>query len=239
MAKYFGIAVKTGKMGSSVFSVRNGVTIERQYQPIVNNPQTEAQVKARAKLKLISQLSEIMAPVIAIPRMGLASSRNLFVRRNYPILGYSGSTATIPLESVQLTDSVLSLPGIVATPSGGGGGTIAVRMASVVSEEIDRVVYIYLLRQANGGVRLHNTIVVSSAGESGNFSGTIPSGVLAEGGVVLAYGIVTKTETARVKFENLRVPTAAQIAQLVANRVLTEKDIDTTETVGTIVTAGA
>lgn len=229
--------VKTGRLGGSVFAVRNGVTIERQYQPNVSNPKSEAQVQARAKLKLISQLSEVVAPVIAIPREGIISSRNLFVRRNYGLLGYADSTATCQLEKLQLTGSVLAIPALTVTPAGGAGGSITVSVAGNVSNEVTRMVYAYLVRNTDGLLRLRETVVVSTPGTNGTFQGTINAGVTAEGGVILAYGVKTLTETARVKFADMNVATAEQIAQLVATRVLTDKDVSMTETVGAIVSA--
>ena len=41
----------SGKLGSSVFSTVAGETVVRQYQPTVANPNTEAQVNQRARMK--------------------------------------------------------------------------------------------------------------------------------------------------------------------------------------------
>lgn len=236
MAKFYGTMVKTGRLGGSVFAIRNGVTIERQYQPNVSNPKSEAQTEARAKLKLISQLSEVVAPVIAIPREGLVSSRNLFVRRNYNLLGYENSTATCELEKIQLTGSVLALPALVVTPAGGAGGTISVSVGGNVSNEVTKMIYAYLVRNTDGLLRLRSAITVSVAGSTGNFPGTFDAGATSEGGVILAYGVKALTETARVKFSDINVDSAEQIAKLVATRVLTDRDVSMTETVGAIVT---
>lgn len=237
MAKFYGNIVKTGRLGGSVFAIRNGVTIERQYQPKVNNPKSGAQIESRAKLKLLAQISEVVSPIIAIPSEGLASSRNLFVKRNYNMVGYENSEATIMLEKLQLTNSVIALPNVVATASGGAGGTISVNIGGNVSNEVTTMIYAYLLRNSDGLLRLRSTIKVSTPGTSGTFQGSIDAGASADGGVVLAYGIKTLTETARVKFGDLTVDTPEQIAKLLATRVLTEKDVSVTETVGTLVTA--
>ena len=52
MAKFYGGYVKSGKLGSSVFTITKGITIERQYQPRVFNPRTIGQVGQRAKFRL-------------------------------------------------------------------------------------------------------------------------------------------------------------------------------------------
>ena len=44
----------TGKLGASVFAISGGEQIVRQYNPVVSNPNTDAQVAQRAKLKLMS-----------------------------------------------------------------------------------------------------------------------------------------------------------------------------------------
>ena len=114
MAKIYGLfGSMTGKVADVVMSVRNGEQIARKYQPIVTNPNTPAQVEARAKLKLMSQLSAVMASVIAIPRKGNVSSRNGFVKKNYQSLTYASQQADIALANVQLTDSVVAMPSIV------------------------------------------------------------------------------------------------------------------------------
>lgn len=49
------IGTGSGKLGSSVFAVRAGQQIVRQYQPIVLNPKTEGQVLQRARFKAAVQ----------------------------------------------------------------------------------------------------------------------------------------------------------------------------------------
>ena len=78
----------SGKLGTSVFTTVKGTQIVRQYQPTVNNPSTNLQVSQRSRFKLVSQIAASMADVIAIPRNGIISSRNLFVKKNMPaVLG--------------------------------------------------------------------------------------------------------------------------------------------------------
>ena len=79
MAKYINNKIKSGRVAGSVFAVRYGEVIERAYNPYVSNPKSEAQVEARAKLKLLSQLAAVVAPVLAMPREGAKTSRNKFV----------------------------------------------------------------------------------------------------------------------------------------------------------------
>lgn len=103
-------------MGSAVFRVRNGAQVVTQYNPIVKNPDTAGQQKARAKFKLLSQLGAIMesgfGTMAVTKRAGKSAptQRNAFMQLNYPLVAVDMSAdvperATIPMASVQLTKS--------------------------------------------------------------------------------------------------------------------------------------
>lgn len=95
----------SGKTGNAVFATSAGKQIVRTYQPQVTNPNTDAQVAQRAKFKLLSQLAAAMDPVIVIPKSGLVSARNRFVKKNIPLATYANDKASIVLTAIQLTDS--------------------------------------------------------------------------------------------------------------------------------------
>ena len=215
----------TGKLADTVMSVRNGEQIARKYQPVVYNPSTPAQVAVRAKLKLMSQLSAVMAPVIAIPRVGAVSSRNRFTAVNYNKTTYTNDTADITLVDVQLTKSVVALPAIVATRS---GSAINIELASEAN--VDRVVYAVFAKQADNTLRYVTSSVISTPGQDSKFPydpvvGTEPM-------VVYAYGVRDNTEAARVTFGNMQAVTAETVAKVVTSRTLLESDITLTETQG-------
>lgn len=230
MAKYINNKVKSGRLAGSVFAVRFGEVIERAYNPYVNDPKSAAQTEARAKFKLLSQLAAAVGGVVAMAREGAVSARNIFTKMNYPAVTYANGTASIALESVKLTRSEVYLPQPTGTQSG------AVVTASIpvgIEANVDRIVYVALVRGDDGRVRVHSSQVVSKENSS-VFQVTIdglPSGSAAISSVViLAYGVRDNSETARVAFENMVWPSASKIAELVANRVLTEKDVTLTET---------
>lgn len=216
-----------------MFSIRFGETIERAWNPIVANPSTDAQVEARAKLKLISQLAAVLGADIAIPRQGAQSSRNLFVRKNYPLLSFSNLQAEIDLNRVQLTSSTIGLPSVVATRT---EGEIRVEMGAIPSE-ISRVVYVGLVKRNDGTLAVLGTTVVSNPGTpAAAFLGTLPYS--AGEVVVLAYGVRDNTEYARATFGNIQAVTAEAIAKLIVSRTLLENDVTLTETVGVTLQAG-
>lgn len=229
MAKIYGLfGSMQGKVADVVMAVRNGEQIVRRYQPIVNNPNTQAQIAARARLKLMSQLSAVMAPVIAIPREGIVTSRNLFVKQNYPSTSYATDTATINLAAVQITKSVVGLPGLSVAREQ-NSLTVRLQSQSATGVNVDRVVYALFEKQGDNKLRLVNTAVSSTPGASLNYEQNFPI-TGSSSYVIYGYGVRDNSETARVIFGNLVVPTAQAVANLVVSRTLTNADITLTET---------
>lgn len=104
------VGTGTGRLGGSVWAVRNGQQIVRAHQPIVQNPKSAAQVVQRAKMKLASQLSAIYAKEITPwRREGTVSGRNRFVKgmfSNGTITYNDGAArAEVNLLGVDLTGS--------------------------------------------------------------------------------------------------------------------------------------
>lgn len=226
MAKIYGLfGAMTGKLADSVMAVRNGEQIVRKYQPVVSNPSTPAQVASRARLKLMSQLSAVMAPVIAIPRQGSVSSRNMFVKTNYGSSTYADNTADIELTSVKLTKSVVSLAGLTASRTTGNKVSVSV----LGGAQLSRAVIVAFAKLPDGSLSLAETKVLSVPTEGGAFEGEVSIYRTYEG-VVYAYGVRDNTDAARAKFGNLQALTAETVAKLVVSRVLTEADITLTET---------
>lgn len=233
MAKIYGLfGSMTGKTADVVMAVRNGVQIVRKYQPNVANPSTPAQTAARARLKLMSQLSTVMAPAIAIPRKGNVSARNLFTKLNYGASLYENNEASINMESVQLTKSVVGLPQVVASRTEDG---IRAYLPLVQGfQSLSRVVYVAIAKQADGTLRYAGSQVVSTAG-TGNFEAQFPS--ISEEVVIYTYGVRDNTDAARAIFGNLEAITAEKVAKLIVTRQVLESDITVTETQAATVAA--
>ena len=222
----------TGKLADTVMSVRNGEQIARKYQPVVYNPSTAAQVAQRAKMKLISQLSAIFAPVIAIPRRGPVSSRNLFTKKNFSLLTFDNDTAAINLSSIQLTESVVGIPYLVFRQ---GETDLTVELSAAI-EGIDRMVYAEFQRLEDGSLEYVDSVVVNTPGVNERFTATFPLAPIGlsenDNLLYLAYGIRFNSESARVNYDDLNVLSAEMVANLIANRTLTESDVTLTKTVG-------
>lgn len=218
----------TGKLGSAVFSINSGEQVVRQYQPNVANPSTDAQVEQRSKLKLMSQLAAAFAPVLAFRKNGMVSARNQFISKNIVFVSFDEETASINLPAIALTAGTTALPAVSAVRD--GSTAINVVLASDASKICARVVYVAMLKTADGNVQYLDSAVVETAGEGGTFPGTL---AYAAGEVVVyAYGIKDLSSNASSIFGNYSVTTGTQVASLIASRSLSASDFAFTKTVG-------
>lgn len=217
-----------GKLGNIVLSTVAGETIARDYNPEVANPNTAAQVEQRAKFKLMSQLGSIVAPVIAIPKDGLKSKRNLFVKENFGLASYANETASINLNQVQLTKSNKAFAGIMLTR--GSENVITAELQADSRASVSKVVYVMLQKQADGSLMLVGQAVASEPGEYGLF----PANLGATTGEVVVYGytLTESTSKATATFANLKALTAETVAKVIANRELSAGDLSTSKTAG-------
>lgn len=226
--KLYGIGgVGTGKLGNQIFAVKAGTQIVRQYQPVVANPNTSAQVQTRSKMKLISQVAAVVAPEIAIPADGLRTKRNMFIKANYGTMTYSDNTATINLDALKLTKGNLAMPALsVALRQ----GQIHCTFAGSFQDGIDKLCFVLLNQDLNGKLRLADSRLVDYEGFSGvDF---MVMGDEGENYVVLAYGIRPNSDKARLKLGEMTAPSTAAVASLIASRTLSDTDVTMTETVG-------
>ena len=218
----------TGKIGAIVYSVNAGTQIAREYNPIVKNPNTVGQINQRSRLKLASQLAAALAPVIAIPREGLVTSRNKFININMPFITANNGQAMISYENIQLTNGVTGLPGIHAERS---EGEIIMHLDSSAAASVDRVVYVVFKKTAEDQLQFVDSSVVNDADDHGTFRTSI---VDFDGDVIIwAYGIKFATSGASSQYGNYMVATGEDIAQLVMSRKLSAGDYQFTKTRGT------
>lgn len=226
--------VGTGKLGSMVYSVRNGQQIVRQYNPIVANPSTAAQVEARSKMKLMSQLAAIVAPVIAINAEGLKSKRNLFISRNYPLAGYEENTAQIDMAGVQLTKSNTAFPDFEVDRS--SGNSIAIHLSEDATNLFDRVIYCAVISQSDGSLRLWDDVLVTEAGTGGLFPAVLPYTPNAI--AIYGYGIRANNDDAKAAYANLKSGDAGKLAEILTSRNATLAAITISETKGCVLEVG-
>lgn len=217
-----------GKIGAVVYSTTSGQIIAREYNPNVKNPNTISQVNQRARLKLMSQMAAIMAPVIVIPREGLKSSRNLFIKKNMDYCYASGGVAQITYENVQLTAGNAVLPALNITRSEADG--IKVALQSDASASVTRVVYCLYKKTSAATLQYIGSTIATQAGEGGLFPATFTN--LAGDIVIFAYGMIDLNGAATVQYGNLNVKNAKDIAELAMTRKLASGSFQFTETRG-------
>lgn len=227
--KLSGISGKgSGRIGSSVYAVSGGVQVVRQYNPNVNNPSTPAQVVQRSRLKLASQIAAAMADVIAIPKSGLVSSRNAFMKRNFDLFVGSEKGASCQYAKLQLTGSAIGLPAVNAEKS--DAQTLSVKLASNATAIASRVIYNVFAKTTEQQLMKIASRVVTDAGENGTFPLKVTTSATEL--VVYAYGMRDMSSTASAKYGNYHVQSGEDIAKLVANRKLSAADYTFTQTQG-------
>lgn len=203
----------SGKLGNIVCSTVAGETIARDYNPEVANPNTETQVAQRAKFKLMSQLSSVMAPVIAIPRIKSQSSRNLFVKKNMPAAIFDDVEASINLNRVQLTDSNLGLETVGCDRSSGTKCVCGLYGNKPLG--IKGAVYCIFTKDDAGNLSLHDSAVVTENDPSGRWIAEL--NYTAAEIVVYGYALIGSEEAMTAAFGNMQAITAEQVAKLITS----------------------
>lgn len=240
----------TGKIGSIVFSTSGGETIAREYNPHVANPNTMSQINQRARMKLMSQLSTALAPVIVMRKEGLTSARNKFVQRNFGNSYASNGVAQISYENVQLTSGNTGLPPISWNLSPDAQAP-AIRVFFLVepSVNISRVVWCLFKKTDEGKLEFISSSIANLRSVEG-FNGFFPTAfenvttnaqgsALGANYVIYAYGMSDTSESANARYGNLNVQSATDIARLVANRTISFQDYQFSQTRGASANSGA
>lgn len=237
----------TGKIGSIVFSTSGGQTIAREYNPHVSNPNTIAQVDQRARMKLMSQLSSALAPVIAMTKDGLVSKRNKFVKKNFDASYALNGVAQVSYENVQLTEGSVGLPQIKVDFNEVEGEYFPyVALASEPAQNISRVVWCIFEKTQEAKLSLMYSNIVSRKNNpsiNGYFGIEVElehtNNEFTKEYVIYAYAMADTSEKATARYGNLNVQSASDLATLVANRSISFEDYQFTQTRGTTIGHGS
>lgn len=223
----------SGKLGAVVFSTSGGETISREYNPHVANPSTQAQVDQRARMKLMSQLSAALSPVLAMTKDGLVSQRNKFTKINFPASYALNGTAQITYENVQITEGNTSLPALYASGAVDADKmSIIITLSAEPSSTINRVVYCLFKKSNEGKLEFISSKIISTRWVTGfnyPFMAEFADLALAEY-VIFAYGMSDTSQRATASYGNLNVVTASDLARLVATRAISFSDYQFTQT---------
>lgn len=218
-----------GKIGGVVFSTSGGIQITREYNPNVANPNTQAQVNQRARMKLMSQLSASMAPVITMQKIGLVSARNQFTKRNFGLSYVSNGEAQVSYENIQLTQGNAALPRIIYDTS---GDYPVLHLEQSADASINRVVYIIYRKTSEGKLQLVQSFIQTLPGENKTFRYALPNDWQTDNYVFYAYGMKDMNAKATAQYGELNVTTANDLAKLVATRKISMTDYQFTQTRG-------
>lgn len=206
----------SGKTGNAVFATSAGKQIVRSYQPKVSNPNTKNQIAQRAKFKLLSQLAAAMAPVIAIPKDGLTSSRNRFVSVNAGLANFSDGVASIGLENVQLTISNTYIPAFTATR--GQNNKVNVSLENKADASINGIMYAVFEKNINDQLTLVDYKICETRGTAGTFAEELNG--TANELVVYAYGVKENVAGSLAHYNNYETPSDSVNASLQTNKSL-------------------
>lgn len=223
----------SGKLGSVVFSTSGGETISREYNPHVANPNTMAQVNQRARMKLMSQLSAALSPVIVMQKDGLVSKRNKFTSKNFDASYALNGEAQITYENVQLTEGNNALPAISANGSVDGETGNPRTLGGLISEpaaNISRVVYCFFRKSAEGKLEYVSSLIQNDRDAYNQHFGFIGPWEQGKEYVIFAYGMSDTSERATAQYGNLNVISASDLARLVATRSISFQDFQFTQT---------
>lgn len=223
-----------GKLGLEVFSINHGVQIRRGYNGEVSNPSTDAQVGQRSRFKLASQLSAVMAPVLAFTRKGLQSPRNIFTKVNMPYFYGDSDGAQVTYENLQIAPGSVQLPSIAVQRQ--DTGILTVSLKSSVSSYVDKLVFCLFKKLDTGDLQyvaseVHD--VVTGLIDAWGLPYITKFRPSAHDTVVMfCYGIRFNNDRARGKYDNYHIESAVDFARLVAFRTLSESDVTFTQTRG-------
>lgn len=210
-----------------------GETIARDYNPNVANPNTNLQVGQRSRFKLASQISAALADVIAIPRQGLKSARNLFVKKNFENFVKVGDNSAVNLPALQITAGSVSVPVVTCLRE---SDKIIISLADEDASTLKRMVYAIYKVNANQQLEFAASEVIERDNENDDFGWDAP--LIAGQILILAYGIHDTNASASAKYADYAVASAQDIAQLVATRALSTTDFRFTKTAGIMLQSG-
>ena len=229
MKRYSANGKGSGKLGGSVYVINHGVQIEREYNGSVSNPSTNAQVAQRSRFKLASQVSAALENVIVIPRKGIQSPRNRFVKRNMPFFYGGVDGAQVTYENLQLTLGSTGIPAIAVSRD--QKGNLNMHLVSPVVESVSYVAYCVFRKTDEELLQLvaSEIVEVNEDNIDADFTIADHAGDL----VVYAYGYRIKNAKAKAKYDNYKVASATDVATLIANRRIELSDVYFSGTRGT------
>lgn len=219
-------------MGASVWAVRNGVQIVREYNDKVTNPNTPAQVGQRAKFKLLTQLAAVVAGDGMFFRNTKPgeSMRNAFMRDNMSAvtLAPTGDVALLNVGEVVLTDGHTTAPSATFNRA---TGTLSVDLSDAAMSDIMGIGYAVITLPEVGRVIGYSARAEKAEGETAITAKIVAGPSLMKKTNVLIWGYRFADAAARAKYETIAATETADVVSLEFNRMLREGLIEPTQSV--------
>lgn len=221
----------TGKLGASVWAVRKGVQVVREYTDKVSNPNTPAQVGQRAKFKLLTQLGAVVAGNGMFFR-NLSpgeSMRNAFMRANMPAVTLSptGNVALLNVGAVVLTDGHTTAPSATFNRA---TGTLSVDVSSNAMTDIMGIGYAVITLPEVGRVIGYSASAEKAEGETTITATIVAPPALMSKTNVLIWGYRFTDAAARARYEAIAAAETVDVVSLEFRRMLREGLIEPTQT---------
>ena len=222
----------SGKLGASVWTVRKGVQVVREYTDKVSNPNTPAQVGQRAKFKLLTQLGAVVAGDGMFFRTNNSgeSMRNAFMRANMPAVSLSptGNVALLNVGAVVLTDGHTTAPNATFNRT---TGTLSVDLSSGAMSDIMGIGYAVITLPEVGRVIGYSARAEKAEGETAITATIVTGPSLMNKTNVLVWGYRFADAAARARYEAIAAAETADVVSLEFNRMLREGLIEPTQTI--------
>lgn len=219
----------TGKVGAFLLQVNSGVQILKEKPVKVANPQTDAQVEQRAKLKLMSQLAADMAQSIGFQKSGLVSARNQFISKNIEKCTFEDNEAKIQLADIDLT------PGSVIMPYPVFGQAGAFELVGGAPANVNAVLYALYHVIDSYRLALADQKIVTEAGAERKFPTTLEN--VSGQQICFVYGVTGTAGAGLVDYEDYEAADGGNFAVLQYVRRIVTKGGSLTKTNATHHTA--
>ena len=229
MALMFGYSgFLKGRKGDSVFYVRRGKQIVRQY---VGNPydrKSPAQLRNRAIMSELGRLSTILKSCLMFTPKGLQSMRNRFVSANWNLVMDLEGTLAVDLWRLELAGGARTMTDFEVTRY--GDNRLRWGLLQDRHDWYNAVVYVWGQVDENGDLTFAQCKCVAEAGEDGRFALDMAN---VEGELICwAYGVVALSARFRSYLGDIAGDTISQVVQLIASRLVSDYDYAPTYTVG-------
>ena len=218
-------------MGASVWTVRKGVQVVREYTDKVTNPNTPAQVGQRAKFKLLAQLGAIVAGYGMCFRYLYAgeSMRNAFMRANMRAveLSQTGDVALLNVSEVVLTDGHTTAPSATFNRT---TGVMSVDLSASAMSDIIGIGYAVITMPDVGRIIGYSARAEKAEGETAITATIVAPSALMSKTNVLVWGYRFADAAARAKYDAIAAAKTAGVVSLEFERMLREGLIEPTQT---------